>query len=74
MDMTLSGFREMVKDTEAWHAAVHGVAELDTKEQLNNSNIACKFSSFIINFMWALTFFLDEPGSSILFIFAKDSF
>ena len=28
MDMNLSEFWEIVKDREAWHAAVHGVAEL----------------------------------------------
>ena len=29
MDMNLSKFREILEVREAWHAAVHGVAELD---------------------------------------------
>ena len=33
MDMSLSKLQKMVKDREAWHASVHGVAK-----QLNNSN------------------------------------
>ena len=30
MDMNLGEFQEMVRDREAWHAAVHGVAKSQT--------------------------------------------
>ena len=39
MDMNLSKLQEMMKGREAWYATVHGVAESDTTEQLNNSLI-----------------------------------
>ena len=40
MDISLSKLLEMMKDREAWQAAVYGVKELDATWQLNKSNVS----------------------------------
>ena len=43
MDMNLGRLQEMVRDREAWHAIVHGVAESDTIRQLPSSIKICNY-------------------------------
>ena len=46
VDLSLSKLQEMVKDWEAWGAAVHGVARVRHPEQLSN-NVFMKYTTFL---------------------------
>ena len=56
MDMSLSQLWEMMKDKEAWRAAVHGVAKSRTQMKNNNSHPYMATEKTIALSMHCLTF------------------
>ena len=62
MDMNLGKLREMVKDREAWHAAVHGVAKGQTG--LSNFHFHFRYISKYTSFVAILLLFshLQSPS------------
>ena len=57
LDLNLRKLWEIVKDKEAWPAAVHGVAELNMTQQMNNNlqdylalNFRCQMQAQILTY------------------------
>ena len=51
MDLSLGKLWELVMDREAWHAAIHGVAESRTRLTTELTEVISKFHLYsIINF------------------------
>ena len=63
--MNLSTFWEIVKDKEAWCAAIQGVAKLDTTERLDNTLVHVLSLQMVFKtFYWKVISNSETPGTA----------
>ena len=65
MDMNLTKLQETVEDRGAWCAAVHGIAELDMTQQLNNNNDNLGSILFVVSVFLKYVKIIDINGRFI---------
>ena len=71
MNMNLGKLWEMVRNREAWHAAVHRVSESDTTGQLNNNTPMKPTAVKILNIPIAKKDFLKPFVISFSWVFSS---
>ena len=76
MDMSLSRLQEMVKDREAWHAAVHGVAKRHNwmTEKQQHPQLYIKFLLKQFFFLFRITLISTKDKLRLIYLQNKFSF